>query len=214
MINISTPWPTAWTPSASPPTSAVAAVIAVRPAKDSGRHTQSGADPQVPSADLARQRSESAREAAPMLPHKSAQDAATAVAASREPSHTLSRADTQQLAQQEADEQAAKDARHQQLKAVLTNVWKASAAVVDRVLARDDGLVAGAPANATLSGAPAEWATRGSNAEQLSLPWPVMPQQRELPAALNEGRAPMAYDERGISNLMPLEPGALISHRV
>ncbi len=93
---------------------------------------------------------------------------------------------------------------------MLTNVWKASAAVVDRVLGRDEAVPISGEAGGPVERSP----VRSQPAEQLSLPWPVQPQERAVPAAMNEGRVPVAYDERGNSSLAPLEPGALISRRV
>ena len=110
-------------------------------------------------------------------------------------------------------QQAEEAARREQMQSVLTNVWKASAAVVDRVLGRDDAAPGGVPASGA-AGAAERGPVRAQPAEQLSLPWPVQPQERAVPSAMAEGRVPVAYDERGNSSLAPLEPGALISRRV
>ena len=217
MINISTQLPAGWTPQAAQAPAAVAAVAPIRPVQESGRNGQSGAgaDPETQASRQGRGRPES--ESAPILPRRSGQeeDSTGAVrSTSTAQAERLSQADAEQRAEQEAAQQAAEVARREQLQSVLTNVWKASAAVVDRVLGRDDPAAGGASVSGAAVGAAERAPGRLQPAEQLSLPWPVQPQERALPTAMNDGRVPVAYDERGNSSLEPLEPGALISRRV
>jgi hypothetical protein len=217
MINISTQLPAVWTPQAAQTPAAVAAVAPIRPVQESGRNGQSGAgtDPETQAARQGRRRPDS--ESAPILPRRSSQEEASTGAlrsTSNAQAERLAQADAEQRAEQEAAQQAAEAARREQLQSVLTNVWKASAAVVDRVLGRDDAAAGGATVSGTAAGAPDPTSVRSQPAEQLSLPWPVQSQERALPAAMNDGRVPVAYDERGNSSLAPLEPGALISRRV
>jgi hypothetical protein len=215
MINIASQLPAVWTPPAAPATSPVAAVAAIRPLQESGRNGQPGAgtDPEAQSARQGRPRTEG--ESAPILPrNRSGGEAMGALRGSSAPSEHLVRADAEQRAQQEVADRAAEEARREQLKTVLTNVWKASAAVVERVLDRD----ATAPAGTVRSEATGSVAARApmssQTVEQLTLPWPVLAQEPEVSVAMNHGREPVAYDERGHSSLAPLEPGALISRRV
>ena len=214
MINISTQLPAVWTPPAAQAPLPVAAVAAIRPLQESGRNGQSGAgaDREAQAARQGRRRPES--ESAPILPRRPAQSEAGVAEGTRSPStaqaERSAQANGMQRAEQEATEQVAEEARREQMQSVLTNVWKASAAVVDRALGRDDAAPFGGQA-----GGPGERSSvRSQPAEQLSLPWPVQPQERAVPAAMNEGRVAVAYDERGNSSLAPLEPGALISRRV
>jgi hypothetical protein len=218
MINISTQLPAVWTPQAAQTPAAVAAVAPIRPVQEGGRNGQSGAgaDPETQASRQGRRRPES--ESAPILPRRSGQEEDSTGAlrsTSTAQAERLSQADAEQRAEQEAAQQAAEAARREQLQSVLTNVWKASAAVVDRVLGRDDAAAGGAsPVSGAAGGAADRAPGRSQPAEQLSLPWPVQPQERVIPAAMNDGRVPVAYDERGNSSLAPLEPGALISRRV
>lgn len=121
------------------------------------------------------------------------------------------RREAEQNAKQLATEQAADEARRVQRQELLTNVWKASAAVVDRVLGRED-------TNAINSAAESQGSSGSQQTmEALALPWPVMPQDAGASpsrADLGASEDVVAYDERGNGNVAPLEAGMLISHRV
>ena len=214
MINFSTQLPAVWTPPAAQAPLAVAAVAAIRPLQESGRNGQSGAEPEAQPPRQGRRRSEP--ESAPILPRKSGQEdgAAGASRSATAQAQRLAQADAEQRTEQEVAQQAAEAARREQMQSVLTNVWKASAAVVDRVLGRDDAAPGAVPVSGAAAGSAERAPVRAQPAEQLSLPWPVQPQELVLPAAMNDDRVPVAYDERGNSSLAPLEPGALISRRV
>ncbi len=122
----------------------------------------------------------------------------------------LVRRDAEQDAKQVAAEQAAEAARRAQRLDLLANVWKASAAVVERVLGLEEG--------AAVNRANASPAASGRQpVEQLALPWPVMPEDARSTRTRADFSAPqevVAYDERGNSSLAPLEAGVLISRRV
>jgi hypothetical protein len=120
-------------------------------------------------------------------------------------------------------EKAEAQTRKQQIQAVLSDVWKASAAVVERVLGRDG------VQRSELQGGGVSEAARSASAGPVALkrpvleplPWPVMPEDAASAAAAKvaqaEGMAPqqvVAYDERGNSSLAPLEAGVLIDQRV
>ena len=121
------------------------------------------------------------------------------------------RRDAEQNARQVAAEQAAEAARSAQRQELLTNVWKASAAVVDRVLGREDAAAVKPAAESQAASG------RQQPMEQLALPWPVMRQEARSPGSRADfppTQAVVAYDERGNSNFAPLEAGMLISRRV
>jgi hypothetical protein len=126
--------------------------------------------------------------------------------------------------QADLDAQAARDRAKQameHLREVLTNVWQASASVVDRALGRENTDAVPGPRSdtapdlsqvaATLVArrAPVFIAARSAQPASSGLPsLPHAPQDDSTAAEV------MAYDERGNSSLAPLETGSLISHRV
>jgi len=217
MINIAQPNPVVWSPPASGATAPVAAVAAVRPLQESARNGQSGAGREQDTPNVRAERRAEAREVA-RQGRDAASDGARNTAGRTgngtgrsEASGMSVRREAEQNAKQVAVEQAAEEARRAQRQELLTNVWKASAAVVDRVLGRDD-------ATALKSAAESQAASGSQQSmEQLALPWPVMPQDARTPPSRAELGAPedvVAYDEHGNGNLAPLEAGMLISHRV
>ncbi len=208
-----------------PAASTIVPVVAVPPvpALPGGRETQtgprSGGDGQARAFfSAARGERRGAREeAAPLLPRESAGGQAEAEAVRRQ-------ADQAAHAAREREQQAM-----QHLKEVLTSVWQASAAVVDRALgvesapgnqsdtAPDLSQVAASlisrralPAIASAPGRPAEPPASGTA-------WvPGREAGAESPVQADPG-APadvVAYDAHGHSSAMPLEAGSLISHRV
>jgi hypothetical protein len=215
MINIAQPNPAVWSPPASTATAPVAAVAAIRPLQDSARNGQSSTGREQDTPSTRADRRADAREVA-RQGRDAAGDGARGIAGRTgtgrgETSDVRTRREAEQNAKQLATEQAAEEARRAQRQELLTNVWKASAAVVDRVLGRDDTTaVKPVSESQASSGSP-------PSMEQLALPWPVMPQDaRALPSRADLGvpEDVVAYDERGNSNLAPLEAGLLISHRV
>ncbi len=209
MINIAQPNPAAWSPPVSGAAPPVAAVAAIRPLQDSARNGQSGADRQRDTPARPDRQAE-AREVARLFPGDRARATGRTATEGRGVGDVLARRDTEQVARELAAEQAAEEARRTQRQALLANVWKASAAVVERVLGRDGAVVAPSAAERP--------APSGRQpAEQLTLPWPVMPQDASPSLARADFPDPqdvVAYDERGNSNLAPLEIGVLISRRV
>jgi hypothetical protein len=215
MINVSTQLPAVWSPPAGQAVSAVPAVAAIRPVQESGRNGQpgSGTDPEAASARPGRRRAEP--DSAPILPRPSPENEDGRLVGARTSSaqpDLSAQAEAEQRTEQEAAQRAADEARRQQMQAVLTNVWKASAAVVDRVLGRDEAGIAATP-NPADDTARASLPARFS--EQLELPWPAQAQAAATgPVRLADDREPVAYDARGHSSLAPMEPGVLISRRV
>ncbi len=128
----------------------------------------------------------------------------------------------QQQAQREAHAARERDQRAMEhLREVLTSVWQASAAVVDRALGLGSSEAAPGPRSdtapdlsqvaATLVArrAPVLTSSRPAPSLPSGLPWvPDSPQEDTTAAEV------VAYDERGNSSLVPLEAGSLISHRV
>ena len=214
MINIAQPNPAAWSPPASSAIAPVAAVSAIRPLQESARNGQPGAGREQDTRGARADRRADVREVA-----RPGRDAAGDGGRSTTGRTGTERGDAgdmrvrreaEQDAKQVAAEQAAEAARRAQRLDLLANVWKASAAVVDRVLGRDDS-------NAVKPAADSLAVTGRQPVEQLALPWPVMPQDARAPLSRAELRAPqdvVAYDERGNSNLAPLEAGLLISRWV
>ena len=215
MINIAQPNPAVWSPPASTATAPVAAVAAVRPLQESARNGQPGTDREQSTPAARADRRADARELA-RQGREVAGDGARGITdrtgtGRGETSDVRMRREAEQNTKQLATEQAAEEARSAQRQELLTNVWKASAAVVDRVLGRDD--------TATVKSAAESQAPSGSpqSMELLALPWPVMPQDANAPPSRADLGVPedvVAYDELGNSTLAPLEAGMLISHRV
>ena len=216
MINIAQPNSIAWPPPASGAVAPVAAVAAIRPLQESARNGQPGAgreqgapaahtDARAAGRDSSRQARDAGREAAGGTNGRVA-------TAGEESGDLLTRREAEQKTKQLALEQAAEEARRAQRLELLAHVWKASAAVVDRVLGQGESAALNAVSASSASAAPGR-----QPIEQLSLPWPVMPQDSRPARSRSEFPAPqdvVAYDERGHSNLASLETGVLISRRV
>lgn len=215
MINIAQTTPALWSPPVSGAVAPVAAVSAVRPLQEGARHNQQGTDRESGAAQARPDRRAEAREGT--RPGRNSEtpsegmrtSAGRADASKGEASEVRLRREAEQNAKQLAAEQAAEEERRAQRQDLLTNVWKASAAVVERVLGRDEvsAVQAAAPSEATSDGTPP--------VGQLALPWPVMPQEARLPnAAFPAPEEVVAYDERGNGNLAPIETGMLVNERV
>jgi len=215
MINIAQSNPVVWQPPVNGATAPVAAVAAVRPVQESARNGQPGTgreqDTPSPRSDRRAEAREIARQGREAAGDGARNTAGRAGNERAEPSGMLTRKEAEQNAKRVAAEQAAEEARRAQRKEVLTNVWKASAAVVDRVLGREDATAVKSTAESQASSG------RLQPMEQIEMPWPVMPQEGRSPRAGTDFPSPeevVAYDERGNSSLAPLETGLLISQRV
>lgn len=215
MINIAQTNPAVWSPPASTATAPVAAVAPVRPLQESARNGQSGTGREQDTPSARAERRADTREPA-SAGRDAPADGARGMAGRTgtgggESSDMRARRETEQNAKQLATEQAAEEARRVQRQELLTNVWKASAAVVDRALSRDDTSAVNAAAESQGS------AGSEQTMEQLALPWPVMPQDADAsPSRADLGASDdvVAYDEHGNSSVAPLEAGMLISRRV
>lgn len=215
MINIAQTNPAVWSPPASTAIAPVAAVALVRPPQESARNGQSGTGREQETPSARAERRADAREVARQgrdAPASGARGIAGRTGtAGGESSDVRVRRETEQNAKQLATEQAAEEARRVQRQELLTNVWKASAAVVDRALGRDDTSAVNAAAESQGS------AGSEQTMEQLALPWPVMPQDADATPSRADLGVPddvVAYDGHGSSSVAPLEAGMLISRRV
>ncbi len=232
MFNIPNTTAVTWT---TPPVSTpVGPVAPVQPVGATGRERQAGLgtgqDGQPPARPKLAARTEPGAvgqetAAAPLLP-RAAQDKGAEAERAREASL---RQEEQQKAAQELAEQEADKALREKLQAVLTTIWQASAAVVERALGREPANeTPGARADAmSASGAtgssqsarrplPPEPAERSQTEP---LPWPVLQGgagrvgDSPVPAALPPEEI-VAYDDRGNTSAAPLEVGSLINRRV
>jgi hypothetical protein len=216
-------WPT-------PPSAALAPVSApagIQPVQSEGREGQSDLE-YPPRARGTRARAdEEARAATP----PGASDAEPKASAQARQGAAAQRAE-QAVKKAEADKASHRKAMDR-LQEVLTNMWAASAAVVDHALGLEPKAEA-LPGNQSdtapdLSAVAASTMPRrllpgaktadapGQTAPE-NMPWPVMPQSTDEAAAELAPEVPggevIAYDENGQSSLAPLEVGTLLSEKV
>lgn len=215
MLNISTSQPVSW-PTAAPvtvaPVPAVASVGAAQPSArdpqaDSGRGGQ-GARSGVPSpvrGDQEPGAGVSTAQPAPILPNGPKDSERTS------PADNLADARLRAEQRQEEEQKAREQAEQKpQLQEVLASVWKASAAVVDVVLGREqaaDAVDAAAASGARDIGAANQRPV--ANDAQVDLPG-----IEAVPAVLRREQEPVAYTEQGASTWQSLETGSLLSRRV
>ena len=216
MLSISSSQPVSWPTSPPVTVAAVSAVPAVGRVQasprenkaDTGRHGQGapggvGHGAPKPATDTAA--GATTAQAAPLLPRERSDDAGTSTV----------KDDGARAEQRKADEQKAQEAAAQklQLQEVLSNVWKASAAVVDVVLGREAALAAAQEAGvapvAPLLGTSANDQVITSE-EAARMPANVI----GLPAAARREQEPLMYTEQGASSWAPLEAGGLVDQRV
>ncbi|TNF59497.1 MAG: hypothetical protein EP306_10665 [Burkholderiales bacterium] len=219
MINIPSTTAVNW--STPPASTAVSPVLAVQPVSATGRERQAGLGAGQDGPGQQRpgdggRTARAAREEAssvPLLPR--AEPAARGDAA--EPARdAAARQEAGQRASRERADQEADAAMKDRLQTVLTSIWQASSAVVERALGSE-------PADTV----PAQPAPGGALAVRRplppappepakALPWPVMPEDSQpssaaLPVPPEEV---VAYDEKGNTSTAPLEVGGLVDRRV
>lgn len=218
MLSISSSQPVSW-PTA--PSTAVAAVTAVPSVgavqasaregqADTGRNgqgAQGGSNPGASRAVTDATPGATSPQAAPLLPRERSDDAVTSSARDRE-----ARAEQRKEDDKKAQEQATQKL---QLQEVLSNVWKASAAVVDVVLGRETASVAAAKEAGTAAVAPLLGAPTSSDQvitveEADRLPGKLI----GLPVSARREQEPLMYTEQGTSSWAPLESGSLVDRRV
>lgn len=229
MINISTTSPVSWP---TPPSTAVAPVSAtpaIQPVQSGGREAQ--ADVEARREIRRKPKTDDETGPALSLPRSSAPagDDKAAVQARQDAAAQRSE---QALKKAEADKASHRKAMDR-LQEVLSNMWAASAAVVDQALGlepkgealpgnqSDTAPDLSAVAASTLSrrllpGAKTAGSPEQAGADNMS--WPVMPQSTDEAAAELAPEVPggevIAYDEHGQSSLAPLEVGTLLSEKV
>jgi hypothetical protein len=200
MLNISSTQPVIWPSAPASGVTPVTAVTAVTPVQSSARDAQTGLgqgrDQPVP-VSLRRggaqpaeaRRDPNTPEAAPLLPRESPDS----------PDGQASPEAIEAKAEAQAEEKALK----RQLQDVLSDVWKASAAVVDVVLGRDAAAADAAGPGTTSAGD----STRSTAV-------PAANDAVQDPAVARLPQDVMAYDAQGNSSWAPLEAGSLLSRRV
>lgn len=226
MLNFSASNAVSWPTPQSTAVPAVSPITPVQPAQGAGRDAQAGLGfgqnrqtAQQPKAGSNPQgASSTSREAEPSAPVQAAQGREGDVVAQRE---------AQEAAAKEAEQLASdKEEIHRRLREVLSNVWQASAAVVDRAQGRDSGSeVPGSPtgtSSALSSVAASLTARRPTLPPALPAPAPIAQATPapDTPAA-SPGSGPIqpvadmvAYDERGNGSVPPHEAGSLVDQRV
>lgn len=227
MINISTTNPVSWPTPPSAAVAPVAATAAVQPVQSGGREAQNEMESRRESR---RSRARSEEEVSPATPQRSS-EAEPKLSAQARQEAAAQRAE-QAFKKAEADKASHRKAMDR-LQEVLTSMWAASAAVVDRALGLEPKAEAlpgnqsdtapdlSAVAASTMSRRLLPGAKVPDSPEQAAgdnMPWPVMPQAAEGAAAEVAPEVPggevIAYDENGQSSLAPLEVGTLLSERV
>lgn len=201
MINIASTPSLGWPSSPAPAVAPVVAAGAVTPVQGSARESraglgfgQGGQAPQEQGGGRTVASAETVQApAAPLLPRsQNGSDGAPVDAGEQLEAE-------RRQAEEQVEELAKEQAVQQQLREVLSNVWQASAAVVERALGLEEGAAAAAtqaPAEVgAVAGAPGRDAA-ASAAETVRT------------------AEPEAYDEHGNSSWTPPELGGLISQRV
>lgn len=229
MINISTTSPVSWPTPPSAAVAPVAATPAIQPVKSGGREAQ----------DDLESRREARRARTPVDDETSTAVPQSARSAAAEPqaSAQVRREAAAQRAEDIAKKAEADKAGHRKamdrLQEVLTNMWAASAAVVEQALGLEpkgealpgnqsdtapdlSAVAASTMPRRLLPGA--KTADAPGQAAPENMPWPVMPQSAEEAALEAAPEVPggevIAYDENGQSSLAPLEAGTLLSEKV
>lgn len=237
MLNISSTTAVSWPTPASAAVAPVSPVAAVQPVQAGGHEgqTQSG---------FGREGREGrAATPQPLAPARAGAQARTPATATEEaprapaPQDMAAQRQAQQEAAQVAEQRQTQDKKAvEHLQNVLSRMWEASAAVVDRALGIDPAKGQEVPGNQSdtapdLSAVTASMiprklpAERAAKSAQESLPWPVMPETTEGGEVLDvvgDGVGPeaatvaevVAYDEHGNGSPAPVEAGAIFSERV
>lgn len=236
MLNVSSPSAVSWPAPASVAVAAVSPVAAVPSVQTGGQDgkTQMG----FGRDDRAPQRTAVAGQRAAVDERSTPADGTgTSTATPGTPaSHDVAaQRQARQEAAQAAEQKQAKDKKAvEHLQNVLSRMWEASAAVVDRALGieppngsevpgtqSDTAPDLSAVAASTIPRKPLPAEPRARPALE-PLPWPVMPESGEVEVdVVGDGVAAdgsvaevVAYDEHGNGSAAPVEAGAIISERV
>lgn len=229
MLSITSSQPAVWSPPPGPAVTAVSPTAQVQPVQATARDAQTGGSSgretsgaaQTVRAGGPRRERETERtekgalpDAAPLLPRESPD--APDQPESPEKAQAKAEAEREQQARQAEDK-----AFKQKLQDVISNVWKASAAVVDVALSARNASVpdeAAALSAAEAVSGTEPVASAAPAALVSAVPGaPVQEAANDAVAELAElraGQEVVAYDAAGHSSLAPLEAGTLISRRV
>ncbi|HMN92446.1 MAG TPA: hypothetical protein PKC60_04370 [Hydrogenophaga sp.] len=232
MINIPNTTAVTWT---TPPVSTpVNPVSAVQPVGAAGRDRQAGLGAgqdgpvqQKPGAARAAGPGNRPDEALPAALLPKGEATGQGRATERTPDAATGQENGQGIVREQADQEAEK-AFKEKLQSVLTTVWQASAAVVERALGRDSANDAPGPRadmSPDLSVAASALVARrplppepAAGPEVKALPWPVMAQEAadasEVAGKILPPEDVVAYDEKGNTSAAPLEIGSLVDQRV
>lgn len=227
LLNFSASHPVSWPTPPSTAVPAVTPVAPVQPAQGAGRDPQAGLGngQNRQSANQSKDRSD--QQGAPILPRET--DASTPGQDARARESGTGEQRAVQEAAARAAEQRAKDKEeiYQRLREVLSNVWQASAAVVDRALERDAASeTSGPPGGGTASGLTTVATLMTARRPMLSAPLPVSPPiAQATPVSDSRDALPgagqnlpttdvVAYDERGNGSAPLREAGRLVDQRV
>lgn len=242
MLNISTTPTVSWPTPQSTAVPAVSPIAPVQAAQGAGRDAQAGLGAGQDRSSSARRQAkeDEAPNGAPLLPRGAGDGTALQGSASRE-AEAAAREAAEEAAAELAEQQAsAKEEIHQRLQEVLSSVWQASAAVVDRALGRESE--AGASGEVGKSGGGAQGVlalpprrpmvvVQGAGFMPVDTVGPAGPVVQVsagaplgAPAVADAGNGAgvspsdpadlVAYDERGNGSVLPPEAGSLLSRRV
>lgn len=216
MVSISSSQPVSWPTAPAVAVAPVTAVSNVGATQASARESHSdtgqggrGSPGQGPANARSAQEGSPASSppsAAPLLPRDRTEEAGSSPAASADEARL--KAEQRQEEEQKAQEEAAQKLKLQE---VLATVWKASAAVVDVVLGREQAVSAAGPVAAAATRSAVDNAVFENEAPAREQ---EMGQLFTLPVQARRGQEPVVYTEQGESHWGPSESGNLLNRRV
>lgn len=230
MLNFSASNVVSWPTPQSTAVPAVTPITPVKPAPGAGRDAQAGLGFDQKRQSAQQSRDGSSPQSAPKLPRDTDASAPAQSTQSREAEAVAQRAAKEASVREIEQRASEKEAIHQHLREVLSNVWQASAAVVERALGRDAAVELPGPSSGASSALAAMAASLTGRRPVLLAPVSVVPsvgpqvvQAMSVPDTsdtLSGARQTqsmtdvVAYDERGNGTVTPHEAGSLVDHRV
>ncbi|MDO8906140.1 hypothetical protein [Hydrogenophaga sp.] len=226
MLNFSASNVVSWPTPQSTAVPAVTPITPVQPAPGAGRDAQAGLGFDQKRQSAQQSKDGSSPQGAPKLPRDADASAPAQSTQSREAEAVAQRAAREASAREIEQRASEKEAIHQHLREVLSNVWQASAAVVDRALGRDAAAELPGPSSGSSSALAAVAASLTGRRPVLLAPESLSaPVVQALPApdtsdALSGAKQiqtmtdVVAYDERGNGTVTPHEAGSLVDQRV
>ncbi|MDR7150882.1 hypothetical protein J2W49_002845 [Hydrogenophaga palleronii] len=216
MLNFSASQAVSWPTPPSTAVPAVTPIAPVQPAQGAGRDAQAGLGFGQNRQAAYQPKAGGHPQGASQLPGEADPSVQGQAGKSRE-GDVLAQREAQEVAAKEAEQRASdKEEIHRRLREVLSNVWQASAAVVDRALGRDPA--SEAPGSSTGTSSALSTVAASLTARPALLPAPS-PAPDPSPALSGSGQpVPMtdvvAYDEHGNGSVPPHEAGSLVDQRV